>query len=230
MMKDRYTHIFIDADDTLWENETYYREAKREFALLLSSYASDEEIVRNFNCQQEKNIPVFGYGAKTCMIGFLDTAMEMCGGSIPEKLYNDIKEMIGRLSHHKVEIIPGVEETLAALSERYTLVVATKGDLMEQVIKYRRSGLEKYFLDFSVMYNKDEQNYISLAHRFGLRPEDLLMVGNSVKSDIVPVINIGGHAIHVPHELVWEHEEMEMPDSDRVTEVENFRKIAEILL
>lgn len=223
-------YIFLDADDTLWENEIYFREAKREFALLLSSYAPKEQVMEIFNTFQEDNIPLFGYGSKTCMTGFTDTALEVCGGKIPGEVYHRIKDIIRELFCHEVRLIDGVPETLEALSGRYRLVIATKGDMMEQERKFRLSGLQKYFSGFEVMTDKDEKNYAALAARYGLNPDQIVMAGNSIRSDIVPVVSLGGTAIHVPHELVWEHEMMEMPQSDRVIEVKNIRDLTKILL
>lgn len=226
----RSRYIFLDADDTLWENERYFREAKHKFALLLSSYAGEQEIMDIFDSYQEINIPVFGYGTKTCLTGFLDTAAEVCGESIPCNIYHELKEIAKGILTHDIILIDGVEETLKALSGKYELVVATKGDIKEQESKFRRSGLAGYCRGFEVMHNKDERNYSELAQKYGVAPEEILMVGNSVRSDIAPVINLGGMAIHIPHYPVWEHEIMEMPVSDRVIEMENIRNMQKILL
>ena len=127
-------------------------------------------------------------------------------------------------------LIEGVQETLEALSEHYNLVVATKGDVTEQMNKYRRSGLDRYFHHCEVMENKDERNYLELAAKNNLAPEEILMIGNSVKSDIAPVVNIGGIAINTPHEVVWVHEMMDMPESDRIIIVKNIREVLNYLL
>lgn len=222
--------VFLDADDTLWENEIYFREAKREFALLLSSYAPEEQVMRIFNTFQEGNIPVFGYGSKTCMTGFLDTALEVCGGNIPGNVYHRVKDIVKGLFCHEVKLIDGVQETLDVLSRKYRLVVATKGDMMEQQRKFNLSGLKKYFTGFEVMHDKDTENYTGLSMKYGIKPDQIVMAGNSVRSDIVPVISLGGIAVHIPHDLVWEHERMDMPQSDRVVEVENIRDLIKILL
>ena len=144
-LKDRIKYIFFDADDTLWENERYFRAAEEKFAALLSEYTSPEGLQQTLWQKQEDNIPLYGYGSKTYMIGMADAAMELCGGSLPEHIYYGIKDIIKNLAFHELEIIDGVVETLEALQGRYTLIVATKGDLPEQMNKYRMSGLEKYF-------------------------------------------------------------------------------------
>ena len=229
-LKGKFTHIFFDADDTLWENEQFFRDAEAEFATLLADYTSPEGVQQMLWQKQEENIPLFGYGSKTYMIGMTDAAMDLCGGRLPEKIYYGVKDIITKLAFHEFEIIEGVKETLEALQGQYTMIVATKGDLTEQLYKYRASGLAPYFHHCEVMENKNEQNYLELAVKNHLEPEQILMVGNSVKSDIAPVVNIGGTAIHTPHEVVWVHEMMDMPQSDRIIEVNSITEVPGLLL
>jgi putative hydrolase of the HAD superfamily len=229
-LKGKFSTIFFDADDTLWENEQFFRDAEAHFAQLLSDYTSPEGVQAMLWQKQEENIPLFGYGSKTYMIGMADAAMELCGGTLPEKIYYGIKKIITDLAFHEFRIIEGVEDTLKALHGHYTMIVATKGDLTEQLYKYRLSGLSKYFHHCEVMENKDEKNYLELAAKHNLKPEEILMVGNSVKSDIAPVVNIGGTAFHTPHEVVWVHEMMDMPESDRIIEVDGIRDILKYLI
>ena len=229
-LKGKYKYIFIDADDTLWENEKFFRAAEAQFAELLADYTSPEGVQELLWQKQEDNIPLFGYGSKTYMIGMTDAAIELCGGNLPEHIYLGIKKIITELAFHEFEIIDGVKETLEALGQYYTLVVATKGDLTEQMNKFRVSGLAEYFHHCEVMENKDEKNYLELAAKHDIAPEELLMIGNSVKSDIAPVVSIGGVAINTPHDIVWVHEMMDMPDSDRIIVVNGFREILDHLL
>ena len=229
-LKGKFTHIFFDADDTLWENEQFFRDAEAQFAELLSDYTTPDGVQQLLWHKQEENIPLFGYGSKTYMIGMTDAAMELCGGQLPEKIYYGIKKIITDLAYHEFELIEGVEETLKALQGHYTLIVATKGDLTEQLSKYRLSGLSKYFHHCEVMENKDEKNYMELLKKHDLEPEQLLMIGNSVKSDIAPVVNLGGTAIHTPHEVVWVHEIMDMPENERIIEVSNIKEVLKYLL
>lgn len=229
-LKGKFKYIFFDADDTLWENERYFRAAEDKFAALLSDYTSPEGVQQMLWQKQEDNIPLFGYGSKTYMLGMTDAALELCGGSLPENIYYGIKNIITDLAFHNLEIIEGVEQTLQALQGHYTLIVATKGDLTEQMGKFRSSGLAKYFHHCEVMENKDEKNYLELIAKHDIRPEELLMIGNSVKSDIAPVAAVGGWAIHIPHEIVWVHEMMDMPASDRIIEVSEIRDILVHLL
>lgn len=229
-LKGKYTHIFFDADDTLWENEQYFRDAEEKFAQLLADYTSPEGVQQMLWEKQEDNIPLFGYGSKTYMIGMADAAVDLCGGHLPEHIYYGVKRIITDLAFHELEIIEGVEDTLKALQGHYKLIVATKGDLTEQMAKYRKSGLARYFHHCEVMENKDEDNYLELCSKNDLDPSELLMVGNSVKSDIAPVVAVGGTAIHTPHDVVWIHEMMDMPENDRIIEVQNIREVLTYLL
>lgn len=229
-LKDRFDTVFFDADDTLWENERYFRNAEAQFTELLADYTTPEGVQQMLWQKQEDNIPLFGYGSKTYLIGMTDAAMDLCGGMLPDRIYYGIKKIITDLAFHELEIIDGVVETLEALQGHYKLIVATKGDMPEQMGKFRTSGLAKYFHHCEVMENKDEKNYLELAAKNDIAPERILMIGNSVKSDIAPVINLGGTAIHTPHEVVWVHEMMDMPESDRIIEVQNIKEILRYLL
>lgn len=229
-LKGRFTHVFFDADDTLWENERFFRAAEAQFIDLLADYTTPEGVQDMLWRKQEDNIPLFGYGSKTYMIGMTDAAVELCGGHLPYHIYHGVKKIITDLAYHEFQLIEGVAQTLQALQGKYRLIVATKGDLPEQMNKYRASGLEKYFHHCEVMENKDEKNYLELAAKHDIEPDKLLMIGNSVKSDIAPVVNIGGWAINVPHEIVWVHEMMDMPESDRIIVVQDIREVLDYLL
>ena len=229
-LKDRFDTVFFDADDTLWENERYFRNAEAQFTELLADYTTPEGVQQMLWQKQEDNIPLFGYGSKTYLIGMTDAAVDLCGGMLPDRIYYGIKKIITDLAFHELEIIDGVVETLEALQGHYKLIVATKGDMPEQMGKFRTSGLAKYFHHCEVMENKDEKNYLELAAKNDIAPERILMIGNSVKSDIAPVVNLGGTAIHTPHEVVWVHEMMDMPESDRIIEVQNIKEILRYLL
>ena len=229
-LKGKFRCIFFDADDTLWENEQYFRAAEAKFIELLADYTTPEGVQDMLWRKQEDNIPLFGYGSKTYMIGMTDAALELCGGTLPEHIYYGIKKIITDLAFHELEIIEGVKETLEALQGRYELIIATKGDLPEQMGKFRSSGLSQYFHHCEVMENKDEKNWLEVAAKHNLRPDELLMIGNSVKSDIAPVVSLGGWAIHTPHEVVWVHEMMDMPQNERIIEVKNITEILDYLI
>ena len=229
-LKGKFSTIFFDADDTLWENEGFFRAAEAKFIELLADYTTPEGVQDLLWSKQEDNIPLFGYGSKTYMIGMTDAAVELCGGSVPEHIYLGIKKIITELAFHELEIIDGVKETLEALQGHYELIVATKGDLPEQMGKFRISGLAQYFHHCEVMENKDEKNWLEVAAKHNINPEELLMIGNSIKSDIAPVVSLGGWAIHTPHEVVWVHEMMDMPENERIIEVKNIKEILDYLM
>ena len=230
MLKGKFSTIFFDADDTLWENELFFREAEAQFIRLLEDYTTPEGVQHMLWQKQEDNIPLFGYGSKTYMIGMTDAALDLCGGHLPEHIYYGVKKIVTDLAFHEFRLIDGVIETLEALQDSYNLVVATKGDVTEQMFKYRRSGLDRYFHHCEVMENKNEANYLELAAKNNLAPEQILMVGNSVKSDIAPVVNIGGMAFHTPHDVIWVHEIMDMPESDRIIELKDVKEVVKYLL
>lgn len=230
MLKGDFKYIFFDADDTLWQNEEYFREAERKFAHRMSGFTSPEEAVRIITEKQEENIPVFGYGSKTLLIGMLDAAAEICGAGFDAAIYRDLKQFVRELAYHELHLMDGVEETLEALSGKYILAIATKGDLIEQQTKYHQSGLDRFFHHIEVLPTKSESDYLAMARKLGIKPENILMVGNSIKSDIAPVINIGGTAIHIPYKVTWIHEIMDMPESDRVFEVKSLKNLPNLLL
>ena len=229
-LRNKFKYVFFDADDTLWENERYFREAEGKFIELLADYTTPEGVQQMLWEKQEENIPLFGYGSKTYLIGMTEAALDLCGGHMPENIYYGIKKIITELAFHELEMIDGVVETLEALHGRYNLIVATKGDLTEQMAKFRKSGLDKYFHHCEVMENKDEKNYLELCAKHDIDPSELLMIGNSIKSDIAPVVNIGGVAINTPHEITWIHEMMDMPENDRIIVVDKIADVVDYLI
>lgn len=224
------THVFLDADDTLWENEIYFRRTEEEFSAYMSRYADKKLIAKTLAEKQEENIPVFGYGSKTYMIGMLDTARTLCPERFGPAMYEDIKEMITRLTTHPFRFIDGAEDTVMALSGRYKLVIATKGEMSEQLRKYHLSGLDRVVTAIEVMERKSPEDYLNMCIKMNIAPENMLMVGNAVRSDIAPVIKIGGWGIYVPHSTTWIHEIMPLPDSPRVLQIQGIRQVMDILL
>jgi len=230
MLSGNFRYIFFDADDTLWHNEEYFREAEIKFARRLSDFAPQEDAIALLTRKQEENIPVFGYGSKTFMIGMLDAAAEICGKGFDASVYSDIKKIITDLAFHEFHLFEGVEEALGQLSQKYTLAIATKGDLIEQRTKYIESGLGRFFHHIEVLPNKSEEDYREMARKLDIAPEEIFMVGNAIKSDIAPVIAVGGTAVHIPCRVTWAHEIMEMPKSDRIFELKSIKDLPELLL
>lgn len=232
-MDDRFkdlTHIFLDADDTLWENDVWFRRAEAEFASYMSLWIPDAEARRILAQKQEENIPIFGYGSKTYLLGMLDAAKAIAPKDFGPQMYWDIKDIIVRLTTHPFEWLEGAGQTVRLLAQRYKLVIATKGEPCEQMRKFRQSGIGDCVTAIEVMERKSESDYRNLAVKMGVTPENFFMVGNAVRSDIAPVISMGGWAVHIPYVITWSHEVMDMPESDRVIELGHITQLQSLLL
>ncbi len=212
-------YIAFDADDTLWVNEPYFRSAEKEYCTLLERFAPREEIISTLYEVEIKNLAPYGYGAKAFTLSLMETAILFSNkGSSKEAVaplspseMQRIIEIGTSLINVPMEILPGVKEVLKELSGRgkYTLIVATKGDLLDQERKLRCSGLWDYFHRVEVMSDKNEEAYGRLMERLGCSCNEFLMIGNSMKSDILPVLKIGGKAIYIPFHSTWEYEKIE---------------------
>jgi putative hydrolase of the HAD superfamily len=216
--------VAFDADDTLWGNEHYFRETENRFFELFQNYLPQHTAARELLKTEIDNLPLYGYGIKAFILSMIETAMRISDKTIPldviEKIIHEGKELLLK----PVEIIDGVEDVLNALKGKYRLVMATKGDLLDQERKLRKSGLERYFHHIEIMSDKKEADYQKLIKHLDIKPSEFLMIGNSLKSDVLPVLNIGGHAIHVPYHITWEHEVV-----DSNIEHVNFRQAETIL-
>ncbi len=212
-------YIAFDADDTLWVNEPYFREAEKGYCALLERFATREEIISALYKVEMKNLAPYGYGAKAFTLSLMETAILFSNkrsgeNGVPPLTPSEMQRVIEigtSLINVPMEILPGVEEVLKELSGRgkYTLIVATKGDLLDQERKLRRSGLWDYFHHVEVMSDKNEEAYGRLMEHLGCSCDEFLMIGNSMKSDILPVLNIGGKAVYIPFHSTWEHEKVE---------------------
>lgn len=207
-MKHAIKVIAFDADDTLWSNEPFFQEVERKYTVLLSEYGSSKEISAELFKTEMNNLECLGYGAKAFTISMIETALRVSHQQIPAAMIQQIILLGKSLLEMPIELLPGVEETLKALKAegRYRLVVATKGDLLDQERKLKRSGLTPYFDHIEIMSDKTEKEYTRLLQLLQVSPEEFLMVGNSLKSDIQPVLAIGGYGIHIPFEVMWQHE------------------------
>lgn len=205
--------IAFDADDTLWVNETYFREAEKKFAKLLSFYETENKIDQELYSLEVKNLEIYGYGVKGFILSMIECALQLSNYKLPPKIINQIlligKEMIEK----PIELLDGVEEVLQQLKEKYRLIVATKGDLLDQERKLKKSGLIDYFHHIEVMSDKKPDDYLKLIKHLDINANELLMIGNSLKSDILPLLAIGAKAIHVPFHTNWAHEEVEAQDA-----------------
>jgi len=230
-MKNDFKIISFDADDTLWINETYYQEIEKEFIEIMSKYRDVVSVTDSIHEREIDNLEIYGYGAKGFMLSMIETALDVSGGNVSSVDLNRIIEMGRGLINEDIVLLDGVEETLIKLSEAgQKLIVATKGDLLDQERKLRKSGLEKYFDHIEIMSYKTEKYYLDLLNHLGVKPDEFIMIGNSMKSDILPILNIGGYGIHVPHHTTWAHELVDdIGKQDKLWVVENISEVAEIL-
>ncbi|NCD69633.1 HAD hydrolase-like protein [Mucilaginibacter sp. R11] len=215
--------VALDADDTLWVNESYFRKTEEAFCQLLEGYASMHNLERELVRTELDNLPLYGYGVKGFMLSMIESATRISAGTVSAETIDKIIELGKKLLNEPIELLDGVEEVLRSLQGKYRLVVATKGDLLDQERKLKKSGLSHYFHHIEIMSEKDDANYLKLIRHLDIKPEELLMVGNSLKSDVVPVLNIGGHAVHVPYHITWVHEQI-----NHTIEHENFRVVERI--
>lgn len=200
--------IGFDADDTLWVNETYFREAEQEFCKLLSKYETLNKIDQELFKKEIGNLPLYGYGVKAFMLSMVECALELSNHGVSSKTVEAILNIGKNMLNKPVELLDSVEAVLQALSKNYRLILATKGDLLDQERKLEKSGLTNYFHHIEVLSDKKEANYSKLLNHLDIKPSEFLMIGNSLKSDVLPLVGIGAHAIHVPFHTTWAHEEV----------------------
>lgn len=204
-MKNQITTIAFDADDTLWENEPYFRQAEEKFSVLFSHLPADGVIKQLFDIEM-RNLKMYGYGIKGFMLCMVETLAKLSGEQIDKNLIAKIFEIGHELLQKPIILLEGIEETLRHLHGKYRLVMATKGDLLDQERKLEKSGLAKYFHHIEIMSDKQPANYQKLIQHLDCKPENFLMVGNSRKSDILPVLAINAFAVEVPYHTTWIHE------------------------
>ena len=200
--------IGFDADDTLWVNETYFREAEEEFGRLLSKYETPNKIDQELFKKEISNLPLYGYGVKAFVLSMVEMALELSNYNVSNKTVEAILNIGKSMLNKPVELLVGVEEVLKTLSKQYRLILATKGDLLDQERKLEKSGLTQYFHHIEVLSDKQEVNYSQLLNHLDINPSEFLMIGNSLKSDVLPLVNIKAHAIHVPFHTTWAHEQV----------------------
>lgn len=205
--------IGFDADDTLWENGSYFRQAETSFCALLSKYMPENELVQALFRTEMNNMEWYGYGAMAYTLSLIETSIHISKGQVPASVIGEILELGRSLLSAPVKLFPGVNEVLPILQAKYRLIVVTKGDLLDQERKLEKSGLLPYFHHIEVVSEKCETNYLHLMKALDIQPKEFLMVGNSLKSDVLPVLAIGGKAVHVPYETVWQHESAEKPNT-----------------
>ena len=198
--------IGFDADDTLWVNETYFRDTEEKFAELLEGYETKNKIDQELFKIEMANLDIYGYGIKGFMLSMIESALDLSNNKVSQETIGEILNLGKKMISHPVELLDGVEEVLSKLVGKYRLIVLTKGDLLDQERKLEKSGLSKYFHNVEVLSDKKESNYKNLLEHLNIDVSEFLMIGNSLKSDILPILNIGAQAVHVPFHTTWAHE------------------------
>jgi putative hydrolase of the HAD superfamily len=221
--------IAFDADDTLWVNEPYFQETEEKFCELLAPYLSRHTLSQELFKTEIANLKLYGYGIKGYILSMIEAAMKISNNTISIGTIEKIIQYGKELLEKPIELLDGVEDVLETLKGKYKLVVATKGDLLDQQRKLHNSGLGNYFHHIEVMSDKQEVDYQKLVKRLDILQSEFLMVGNSLKSDVLPVLGIGGHAIHIPFHTTWAHEKIDhkvehinFHDFEKITEVLSF--------
>ncbi|WP_442266933.1 HAD family hydrolase [Tenacibaculum sp. ZS6-P6] len=220
--------IAFDADDTLWVNETYFRDAEDEFAELLNDYETENKIHQELFKKEIDNLELYGYGVKGFTLSMIESALELSNYQIPQKTLDRILNIGKEMLEKPIELLDGVEEVLQQLQGKYKLIVATKGDLLDQQRKLEKSGISEYFHHVEVMSEKKPVDYKKMLRRLDINPSNLLMIGNSLKSDVLPLIEIGASAIHIPFHTTWAHETVSK-EQKSITEYKTLSKIKEVI-
>ncbi|WP_294219814.1 HAD family hydrolase [uncultured Chryseobacterium sp.] len=229
-MNNSITTIAFDADDTLWINEPYFQEAENKFCGLLEDYLPQHSVAQELFKTEMQNLPLYGYGIKGFMLCMVETVCRISNSTASMELISKTIEIGHELLMKPVELLDGVAETLESLKGRYRLVVATKGDLLDQERKLKKSGLQDYFHHIEIMSDKKESDYRKLLKHLDCKPEQFLMLGNSIKSDILPVLEIGGSAAYIPYHVTWIHEQHDLQiEHENFLEFKNINEILNYL-
>jgi putative hydrolase of the HAD superfamily len=213
-MDESLTTIGFDADDTLWQSEQFYRLTEDRFAGLLAGHGDGPDISARLLAAERRNLALYGYGVKGFTLSMIETALELTQNAAPGALVREILDIGREMLAHPVETLPGVLPTLEALAPRFRLVLVTKGDLFDQERKLAASGLGELFDAVEIVSDKTQAVYERVFSRHGDGPARAMMVGNSLKSDILPAIAAGSTGVFIPHDLTWVHEHAEAPETD----------------
>jgi putative hydrolase of the HAD superfamily len=204
----------LDADDTLWHSESHFAVTEDRFRELVSPWISSDEASAKLLERERNNLDVFGYGVKGFTLSMVETAIEASGGSIWVNAIQEIIDWGKEMLDHPVELLPGVQETLDALNGDYRLLLITKGDLFHQESKIAESGIADRFERIEILSEKSPQQYRRILEGCGADPSQFLMVGNSMRSDVLPVVDIGAHGVHIPYGITWGHERVDHAEVD----------------
>ncbi len=201
--------IAFDADDTLWVNETHYNELQEKFTELLGHHLSAETVGKRLYEVESGNLVMFGYGAKGFILSLIETAVQLTDGAVTGIEVQQIIDLGKAMLARPIQLLEGVRHVLDSLDEDYELMVLTKGDLLDQETKIARSGLSHFFKHVEIVSEKTSETYRKILERYGVQPHQFVMIGNSLRSDILPLVEIGAHAIHIPFQTTWVHERVD---------------------
>ncbi len=205
------TTIAFDADDTLWHNERFFRLTQERFAALLRDFSEPEQLMQRLLAAERRNIGRYGYGVKGFVLSMIETAIEVTDQRVPARVIRELIAAGHEMLTHPIELLPHAREVVAALARDYRILLITKGDLLDQERKLAQSGLGELFDGVEIVSEKTAATYARIFARHGEGPACAMMVGNSLKSDVVPAIAAGGWGVHVPHGLTWELEKAAAP-------------------
>lgn len=206
--------VGIDADDTLWHSESHFAVTEQQFTELVRPWLTEADAKQRLLDSERKNLHVFGYGVKGFTLSMIETVIEASGGAVSVDAVSEIIGWGKQMLQHPVELLPEVGETLQELAKSYRLVLITKGDLFHQESKIAESGVSEMFDQVEILSEKSPEQYAAVLDRCQVSAEEFVMVGNSLRSDVLPVVELGGQGIHIPYELTWGHEKV---DRDAVT-------------
>ena len=230
-MKWPITTIGLDADDTLWHNENLFEDYHKKYCELLSEYHDAKTVERVLYETEMKNLELFGYGVKGFTLSCIETAIHLTDGEIKAEEIRRIIERCRQMLSHPVELLEGVEPAIERLSRRFRLLLITKGDLRDQERKIAKSGIAQCFDHTEVVSEKTVEAYARVLQRNQVPVGQFLMVGNSLKSDILPVLDLGGHGVHIPYHITWEHERVASPphDHDNFYQLESIQQLPDLI-
>lgn len=223
--------VAFDADDTLWDCQSWFDEVEHRCGSLLSPWVTQEEVTQGLFATERGNMELLGYGTKAFTISLVENAVKITDGQIPGSIVLKLIELGKSLLRFPTTPLPEVQPTLQRLFDdgRYHLVVFTKGELLDQESKLKRSGLAHYFEYIETVSNKGKDEYVALCDHLGIKPDQLLMVGNSFRSDIAPALAIGSYTVHIPYHVVWELEKSEEFPHERLEKISHFGQLLDIL-
>lgn len=216
------TAIGLDADDTLWHNERFFEMTQAHFADLLRDHSEKDHLMERLLAAERRNLPHYGFGIKGFTLSMIETAVEVTEGKVPASVIAEILDAGRDMLSHPIELLPHVEDTIHALRSDYKLILITKGDLLDQERKLAQSGLRDQFDAIEIVSDKNHAVYSDIFQRHGTGPDQALMAGNSMASDVLPMLQAGGWGVHVPHDVTWELEHATRPaDESRFAELAN---------